>query len=402
MNEQGDFSRRDFLKLSSAAMAGAYMTGASSLIAAASEEPPRKFEKAIAFIEAEIAAKSFPGACLLVVRRGETLLERYWGTYCNESERDARLTPEVYHPLYSFSKVISATAIVIAHQRKLLDYDAPIQTYIPEFRGGWKDLITLRKLLTHSAGIPKAPLTGVYTPEEWQKGLEVCYAAPVEWEPGSKTEYHGLSGLFLAAEATRRVMGLATWEEICRELVFEPLGAKSFSFRIPEGVPVALTPQPTELPATLRSVSVWAKGQPGAGVYGRPEDMIRLLQLHLNRGVWNGQVVIRQDEWEEMHRIQYEAEIARAEQAGVPPVHEPWGLGWMIRRNLGVENWFGLGSVTSPQTFGHAGIDTLIGVGEPERQTALAFITTNSPNPSGPNTARIRNTLTNLVMEEIS
>ena len=401
MKEQTKFSRRDLMKFSSVAMAGAYLAGAKALLATANETPTVTFHKAISYIEGEISAKTFPGAALLVVRRGEKLLERYWGTYCSVNDREAPLTAAVLHPLFSFSKVISATAIALAHQNRLLDYDAPIHTYIPEYRGGWKDLITLRKLLTHSAGIPKCPLKGVYSPEEWQKGLEVCYAAPVEWEPGSKTEYHGLSGMFLAAEATRRVMGLATWEEICRKLVFEPLGAEGFSFRIPEGKPVALTPQPKKLPAEIRSVAPWALGHPGAGGFGRLDDMIRLLQLHLNRGVWNGRTIMDKDEWQEMHRIQYEAQIARSQKYGEPRAHEPWGLGWMIRRDV-VDHSFGLGRATSPQTFGHAGIDTLISVGEPERQIALVLIITDSPNENRTSYPIMRNMVTNLVMEEIS
>jgi CubicO group peptidase (beta-lactamase class C family) len=361
-------------------------------------ENTMRFEKAIGFIEAELAAGTFPGAGLLVERKGERLLERYWGTYCSSTQRDVPLDASVNHMLYSFSKGISATAIVVAHQRKLIDYDAPISTYIPEYRGGWKDLITIRKLLTHAAGIPSCPLESVYTSELWEKGVDLCCATPVEWEPGSKTVYHGASAMFLAAAATRRVMGNATWEEICRELVFDPIGAKSLTFRIPEGAPVALTVQPKELPAAIDSISPWSLGQPGAGCFGRMEDMIRVLQLHLNRGVWEGKTLIQEVEFQEMHRIQYEAQIAQAEQAGVPKAHSPWGLGWMIRRNLGLDHWFGLGSVTSPRTFGHAGISTVIGVGEPERQTALAFITTNTP---GDSTVRVRQTVTDLVMSDI-
>ena len=307
----------------------------------------------------------------------------------------------VQHMLYSFSKAISATAIVLAHQRKLIDYDAPIHAYIPEYRGGYKDATTIRHLLTHSAGIPNCPIGAVYTPEEWRTGIEACCAAPVEWEPGSKTEYHGTSAMFLAAEATRHALGMATWEEVCRELVFEPLGAKSLTFRVPEAAPLAVTPQPKELPAALDSTSFKMLGHPGAGCFGRLEDVLRVLELHLNGGLWHGRALIAADELREMHRVQYEAQIALAQKNGAKPAHLPWGLGWMIRRHLSTDHWFGLGHIASPRTFGHAGIDTLIGIGEPDRRTAMVFVTTGAPNPSGPNTARIRNTVTDLVMGDI-
>lgn len=359
-----------------------------------------EFKKAIAFIEAELAAGAFPGAALLVVRKGENLLERHWGTYCSPTRRDNPLDAAVHHPLYSFSKGISATAIVLAHQRKLLDYDAPLHAYIPEYRGKGKEQVTIRRLLTHAAGIPTCPVKAVYTPVEWQEGVKVCCEAPVEWEPGSRTEYHGVSAMFLAAEATRRVVGKATWEEVCRELVLDPIGAKSLSFRMPTGVPLALTPQPKELPAPVESVSPRHLGHPGAGVFGKIEDVIRVLQLHLNGGVWEGKVIIHPDELKEMHRVQWEEAIVRAEQAGVDRAHAPWGLGWMIRRHWGAEHSFGLGTVTSPRTFGHAGISTVMALGEPERQVALAFIITDAPKP-GTSVARLRNTVTDLVMGEM-
>lgn len=359
------------------------------------------FKKAIEFIEAELAAGAFPGAALRVVRKGETLLDRCWGTYCSPTRRDNPLDAGVVHPLYSFSKGLSATVIVLAHQRKLLDYDAPLATYIPEYRGKWKEQVTIRRLLTHAAGIPKCPVKAVYTPAEWQEGVRVCCEAPVEWEPGSRTEYHAVSAMFLAAEATRRVMGKATWEEVCRELVLDPIGARSLTFRVPEGVPVALTPQPQALPAPVESVSPWALGHPGAGVFGMIGDVIRVLELHLNGGVWEGKVIIEPDELKEMHRVQWENEMVRAEQAGVDREHAPWGLGWMLRRHWGADHSFGLGTVTSPRTFGHAGISTVMAVGEPERQVALAFITTDAPNTPGSTVARLRNTVADLVMGEI-
>lgn len=207
--------------------------------------------------------------------------------------------------------------------------------------------------------------------------------------------------MFLAAEATRRVMGKAIWEEVCRELVFDPIGAESLSFRLPEEVPVALTPQPVELPAPVESVSPWALGHPGAGCFGKIEDVIRVLELHLNGGTWGGRVIINPDELREMPRIQWEDVITLAEKAGRGRGHAPWGLGWMIRRHWGADHSFGLGTVTSPRTFGHAGISTVMAVGEPDRQVALAFITTDTPNTSVLTAAKLRNTVTDLVMEAI-
>jgi CubicO group peptidase (beta-lactamase class C family) len=98
-----------------------------------------RFQKLAGFIEAELAAGSFPGAGVMVACKGERLFARCWGTYCTGTQRANPLAADVLHRLYSFSKGISATVIVLAHQKKLIDYDAPVQAYISEYRGAWKD-----------------------------------------------------------------------------------------------------------------------------------------------------------------------------------------------------------------------------------------------------------------------
>lgn len=358
------------------------------------------FQKLVEFIKAELATDSFPGAGIIVSQQGAQIFERYWGTYCSQTQRAVPLDARVSHMLYSYSKGVSATVIVLAHQKKLINYDVPLHTYIPEYRGEWKDVTTIRHLLTHSDGIPRCPLEGAYTDEEWRKYVASCCTAPVDWEPGSKTEYHSLSGLFLAAEAVRRTMNMAPWEEICREFLFEPLNAESLTFKIPPSLDIALTVQPKDLPCSIDTTYFQLLGHPGGGCFGRLEDVIKVLELHLNQGIWKGQALIHKEEVAEMHRIQYEERMAHADESGCPRNHEPWGLGWLIKKDL-KDHWFGFGQSTCPRTFGHAGIDTVLGIGEPERQVAIAFVTTNSPSSLGVGTVRLRNTVTDLVMEEL-
>ncbi len=359
-----------------------------------------RFEKLNVFIENEIINGVFPGAGVLITQHGTQVHEKYWGTYCSRTHRSVPVDANVSHMLYSFSKGISATILVLAHQKKLIDYDAPLQTYIPEYRGQWKDNTTIRHLLTHSAGIPKFALPGVCSPEEWSQALSTCYSSPVQWEPGSKTEYHGLSGMFLAAEAVRRTLNMATWQEICQEFLFEPLNIKSLTFKVPDSPCVALTPQPKDLPCPIDTTHFRLLGHPGAGCFGRLEDMIKILELHLNQGLYKGQQIIQREEFEEMHSVQYEKQIQAAIQSGSPRMHEPWGLGWLKKRDE-ENHWFGFGPSPCERSFSHAGIDTVLGLGEPKQQLAFAFVTTNSPQPDHSATCRVRCTVTELIMEAI-
>jgi CubicO group peptidase (beta-lactamase class C family) len=382
-------------------VAGILATGANAK-PANQEKLVKKYDftKTAAFIESQITKGIIPGASLVVEHHGKTVLRQNWGTYCSSTRRDTPVEDGVSNMLYSVSKGISATVIVMAHEKGLIEYDAPLSKYIPEYKGKWKDTCTIRHLLTHSAGIPNCTLKSVYTPEQWKEAVTTLCNYEVEWEPGSRTAYHGLTGVFLAAEAVRRASGLPTWEAVCRKFLFDPIGAKSLTFMIPENTPIALTPQPGAVPCAVDPGNYGLLGHPAGGCFGKVEDVLKVLRLNLNEGVYNGKRLISKKEMQEMHRVQYEKQIAEAESKGVAPTHEPWGLGWLIKRNL-KDHWFGFGEKTSPRTFGHAGIDTVLTVAEPESDFALVFLTTNSPKSPEGNTVLIRNTVTDLVTEAI-
>lgn len=357
-----------------------------------------------AFVEGEIAAGTVPGAALIASRGGKVRFQRSWGAYCSLTDRAAKLDLSVRHSLYSYSKLVSATVVVMARQDGLVSYDAPVRTYIPEFAGGGKDGITIRHLLTHSAGIPSVPLGPVRTEDEWRAAVKAACEAKTEWEPGSRTLYHGLSGLFVAAEAVRRVSGGKTWERLCRERLFDPIGARTLSFVAPlDTTPVALTPQPGELPKTLHD-GLGLGGHPAGGCVGTVADALKVLQLHLNRGTWRGKRLIKPDALAEMHTVQYAKQIEEARAKGQAPAHEPWGLGPLLRGegpSTGSHDWFGFRNQTSPGIFGHAGIDTVIGVADPATGVALMFVTTNSPKPPE-KTVLLRNGVTDRVYEALA
>ena len=359
-----------------------------------------KLEEAMAFVSKEHGAKTFPGAALVATRGGRKFLEKYWGTCAGKDRADAPFDGSVFSMMYSFSKAVTATVVVMVQQEGLLEYDAPVSKFIPEFVGGGKEKITVRHVLTHSAGLSQAKLDPVYGEENWKKAIANLCAMETEWEPGSRTAYHGVSGMLIAAEVVRRVSNGKAWNDICRERLFAPLDM-ALTFDVPPvEAPVAFVPAPKSYPCPLDVDHFKFLGHPSGGALGRPDDMLRLLNLHLNNGQWNGKSLISRDALREMHRVQYQSEIDADLAAGKNLRHEYWGLGWNLRGTTS-ESWFGFGNVASSRAFGHAGIDTVIGVADPENDVALVFLTTASPGEAS-TTTRIRNAVTNKVMAAVS
>ncbi len=359
-----------------------------------------KLAKAVDFIDAEIRAGSIPGAAIVATRHGRKFVEHYAGTYYTLDGGQKAYNPAVSSPLFSFSKGISATVAVMAHQDGLIDYDVPVTAYIPEFKTGGKENVTLRHLLTHSAGIPSIAGAPVLTEEDWRAFVKTVCDAPIEWPAGSRTAYHGVSGMFVVAECVRRVSGMKPWQDICRERLFAPVGAKSLSFNsLPPEIPVAIVPEYFKAGLQRNGLA----GQPAGGCFGTADDMLRVLHLILQGGRWNGRTLINPEPLQEMLTVQYAVEIAKAVADGQPPAHEPWGLGWLVRGTApkcGAAHWFGFGDSKSPTLFGHAGVDTVYGVGDPARQLAFVLIMTGKPKSADEST-RIRRQVSNLLQAAV-
>lgn len=414
MTQMSAVPRRSFLKLALATAAGSMASGCvtrsgspcdAGHVVFPTTKPssvdvdPKKLASALDFIDAEVGAGSMPGAALVATRRGAKFVEHYCGRYSGLDGTDHPFDHRVANPLFSFSKGISATVAVMAHQDGLIDYDVPVSTYVPEFQGGGKDCITLRHLLTHSAGIPSIGGGSVLTEEQWGKFLKTVCAASIEWPVGSQTAYHGTSGMFVVAEAVRRVSGMKSWNDICRERLFDPIGAQTLTFAEP-----AKTHPAASVPGYFTSMDKFGlAGHPAGGCFGTVDDMLRVLNLLIGGGSWQGKQILKPDALQEMLTVQYSAQIAEAVAKGQSPAHESWGLGWLVRGiapKCPAAHWFGFGDSRSPTLFGHAGVDTIYGDGDPARQLAYVLVMTGKPRDAEEST-RLRREVSNRLQAAV-
>ncbi|MGV3607022.1 MAG: serine hydrolase domain-containing protein [Planctomycetaceae bacterium] len=397
-------SRRTFLAQSGALAIGAgFSSGlfsARSALSAEAAVDPGKLPAIQEFLDSELKKGSYPGAGIIASHNGKVFFESYVGTYHNLLGEDKPFGADVRSIFYSYTKGVSATIVMTAVQDGLIDLDTPVATYIPEFAKNGKDKITLRHLMTHSAGIPSAPspFKPLRNEDEWKGAVQTVCDAKLEWAPGSQTAYHG-SNMIIPAEVVRRKLDNKPWPQIARERLFDPIGAKGIAYALPEDKSlVSVAPEGVKSADGMHAL---VPGHPAGGCIGTISDGLRVLQLHLNHGTWEGKTVLKPAAWEEMHKVQYAKEI---EAAGKTPKHEAWAIGWLTRGDgpaRGGSGWFGFRDQKSPQIFGHAGIDTIIGVADPATNVALMFVTTRSPK-SNEDATRLRNTATNLVMASVS
>lgn len=198
---------------------------------------PTALARGIAQADSMIAAavgKRFPGAVLLVAQHGRVLEERAFGhTQLFDDHGDALPAPppmrtSTLFDLASVTKVMATTfAVMILTDRGRIDLDAPVYRYLPDFRGAHLDSITIRHLLSHSAGLAQwQPL--YYHARNARETYDVIRHMPLEWGVGEGRHYSDL-GFMLLGYIVERVSGQRLDAFLAREL-YEPLGLHATTF----------------------------------------------------------------------------------------------------------------------------------------------------------------------------
>ena len=192
------------------------------------------------------------GASLCLSVDGETLVD-VWGGIADPASGAAweRDTVSIVH---SCTKGATALCAHVLAGRGLLDLEAPVAEYWPEFARAGKETATVRMMLDHSVGVPV--LRGEVAPGElydWDRMVARLEAEEAFWEPGTRHGYHMINFGWTVGELVRRVSGrsLGTF---FREAVADPLGI-DFWIGLPEEhehrvAPVAATPRQQGEPLT--------------------------------------------------------------------------------------------------------------------------------------------------------
>lgn len=146
--------------------------------------------------------------------------------------------------VWSITKIMTTICTLMLVDRGLLDLDAPVATYWPEFAQGGKEKLPVRYLLSHTAGLSgfDKPIR-VKTLYNWEKIVNILAAQKPWWEPGTKSGYHVITFGYLLGELVRRITGKALGT-FFKEEVAGPLKAdfhiglsEQFDSRVGELIP---------------------------------------------------------------------------------------------------------------------------------------------------------------------
>ena len=166
---------------------------------------------------ANFASHGDVGAACCVYVDGRPVVD-LWGGWADPNaqrpwnERTVQL-------VFSATKGVTAVCAHLLVQRGLLDLDAPIAAYWPEFAAAGKERIPVRWALSHRAGL--AAIEGTLTLEQvlaWDPVVAAIAAQPPNWEPGTAHGYHARSFGWIMGEIVRRITGVSIGRFFAREI----------------------------------------------------------------------------------------------------------------------------------------------------------------------------------------
>lgn len=340
-----------------------------------------------AVITNAIAEGKLPGGVLWLEHRGAVYHKAYGHRALVPAPEP--MTPDTIFDLASLTKVVACTpAVMWLVERGRLNLDDPVRRYLPEFTGGGREAVTIRHLLTHTAGLrPDISLKPDWS--GYEAGLKLCLAETLTARPGERFIYSD-TGPILLGEIVQRVTGRRL-DEFLEAEVYRPLRMRDTGFNPPPGVRGRVAPTEVENGAPLRGVVHDPRarrlgGVAGhAGLFSTAADLARFARMMLNEGELDGVRIFRPETVRLMTQVQ------------TPPGLPRRGLGWDIDSAYAGPR----GELFPIGSYGHTGwTGTSLWI-DPFSQTFVIFLSNrNHPTESG-NVSAVRRRLGTLAAQAV-
>lgn len=329
----------------------------------------------------------YSGAIGLIRWRGETRALAAVGQTARYADLDGTPAPEhlcrpvtesTLFDLASVTKLFVTTTLLTLVEERRLDLDEPIATWLPSFRAGDRTGVTLRRLFTHTSGLPALLSLWTDWPDREARAAAVLNA-PLVNPPGTTFEYSCVGYLvagLLATHVTGRPL-----PELVRDRVCGPLGLVDTGY-LPSPLQVERTAATEYQPYVGRGLvrgsvhdeNSWSLGGTGgnAGIFGTAAELARFGEMLRGHGAVDGVRVLSEDMAAEMTRDQLPASIKPGFRHGLGVrIADPQFMGALA----------GQGDAESPDAFGHTGY-TGTSLVIDRRRELVVVVLTNRVHPS--------------------
>ena len=170
-------------------------------------------------IQGWVSKEYYPGASICVVKNDSVIFQKNYGSY----------TPDTKVYVASAGKWVAAAVIGAVVDSTSLDWDDPVEKWLPEFKGDAKGKILLRQLLSHTSGVrPYLPEPRIDNYNHLDSAIIEILPLDTVFTPGSQFQYGGLA-MQIAGRMAEVAMG-KEFETPFQELLAQPLEMKNSHF----------------------------------------------------------------------------------------------------------------------------------------------------------------------------
>lgn len=248
--------------------------------------------------------QNVPGLAIAVVDDQNILWAEGFGY--TDWDRQTPVTPNTLFSIQSMSKSFTATAVMFAAQDGLVNLDAPITTYLPNFtvhsifEEHPEQKMTLRILLSHTAGFPHDVAYGSNndnSPFSVEKHNASIADTWLMFPVGTRYSYSNI-GIDLAGYILSERSGMPFIQYV-QQKVLDPLGMKdsTLDYRRVRATPTRAIGHleiPLRPPVDFQLI-------PSGGVWTSAEDLAHYVQFHINQGALDGARLLKEDLAETMY-----------------------------------------------------------------------------------------------------
>ena len=312
-----------------------------------------------------------PSCQLAVARDGELLALETFG--------DA--TDDTRYCIFSCTKPIVASAIWLLIGAGRLDPARPVAHYIPEFAANGKEAVTVEQVMVHTSGFPNARMREVDGIDA-ERRVATLAKWELEWEPGTRFEYHGTSAHWVLVDLIERLGGI-DFRDFIEQRVTAPLGlprllgiAENDQANVASLIAVGDAPLDGPSDAALLRLNrpeVRSAGVPGSGAIMRAADLALFYQGLLSNpgGLWDAGVL---DDAKTNVRCEFPDNLLQV------PVNRTLGLVLAGDDGQHFMRYGSFGVANSPRSIGHAGAHMHVGWADPETGISFAYCTNGLDN----------------------
>ena len=340
--------------------------------------------RTVAALERGRQAGLHAGAQFYVSVRGETLADFAMG----EARPRVPMRTDTLTLWLSSGKPITAVAIAQLREQGRLDLDDHVGRFVPEFAQLGKEPITIRHVLTHTAGFREADRI----PEDlnWDETIAQIRATRLEpgWTPGEKAGYQMFSSWFVLGEVISRIDG-RTIDRYVREMIFEPLGMSDSWIGMPsdqfqsygDRLGFIYLSERGELKphSTWNTEAAAVACRPGSNARGPIRELGKFYEVLLGLVSGRSQPAapfIKAESAKELigrHRVGLFDQTFRHTM--------DWGLGFLVNSSrYGVDTVpYGYGRYASDEAFGHSGSQSSCAFADPKHELVVAWHCNGQP-----------------------